>query len=96
MRMDYIETTEDSEYYVDSLFSKMIKAGHRTYFIDVKTTRQSDYFLSLTELRKKITPHGVVNERNKIFVYQEDFDKLAAGVKEALDFINSQKGVKSE
>ena len=74
----------------------MIKAGHRTYFIDVKTTRQQDYFLSLTELRKKITPNGIISERNKVFVYQEDFDKLAAGIKEALDFINSNKNVKSE
>lgn len=75
------------ESYGDSVFSKMIKAGHRTYFIDVKTTRQNDYFLSITELRKKITPVGVVNERNKVFIYQEDFDKLSEGMNEALEYI---------
>ncbi|MBR4871690.1 MAG: DUF3276 family protein [Alistipes sp.] len=96
MGLDIFESVESAEGYGDSLFSKMVKAGHRTYFIDVKTTRQRDYFLSLTELRKRITPNGIVNERNKVFVYQEDFDKLGEALKEALDFINSNKVTKSE
>ncbi|MBQ5874293.1 MAG: DUF3276 family protein [Alistipes sp.] len=96
MGLDIFESVESAEGYGDSLFSKMVKAGHRTYFIDVKTTRQRDYFLSLTELRKRITPNGIVNERNKVFVYQEDFDKLGEALKEALDFINSNKETKSE
>ena len=96
MGLDIFESVESAEGYGDSLFSKMVKAGHRTYFIDVKTTRQRDYFLSLTELRKSITPNGIVNERNKVFVYQEDFDKLGEALKEALDFINSNKETKSE
>ena len=91
---DFENRTNDG--FGDSVFTKMIKAGHRTYFIDVKTTRQRDYFLSLTELRKRITPNGIVNERNKVFVYQEDFDKLGEALKEALDFINSNKETKSE
>ncbi len=91
MGTDIFETAENTEGYGDSLFSKMIKAGHRTYFIDVKTTRHQDYFLSLTELRKRITPNGVVNERNKVFVYQEDFEKMAEGIKEAIEFINANK-----
>ena len=67
----------NGEGYGESVFTKMIKAGHRTYFIDVKTTRSNDYFLSVTELRKKITQDGsTVNERNKVFVYQEDIDKI--------------------
>lgn len=85
------EHTETPESYGESVFSKMIKAGHRTYFIDVKTTRQKDYFLSLTELRKKITPEGIVNERNKVFIYQEDFDKLFEGMTEALNHIKQSK-----
>lgn len=96
MGLDIFESVESAEGYGDSLFSKMVKAGHRTYFIDVKTTRQRDYFLSLTELRKRITPNGIVNERNKVFVYQEDFDKLGEALKETLDFINSNKETKSE
>ena len=45
METDIFETAENAEGYGNSLFSKMIKAGHRTYFIDVKTTRHQDYFL---------------------------------------------------
>lgn len=76
--------------YGESVFSKMVKAGHRTYFIDVKTTRSNDYFLSITELRKKITPTGIVNERNKVFVYQEDLEKFADGMEEVLQYMRSR------
>lgn len=78
-----------NEGFGDSVFTKMIKAGHRTYFIDVKTTRSNDYFLAVTELRKKITPSGTVNERNKVFVYQEDLDKFTEGLAEAIDYMRS-------
>ena len=75
--------------YGESVFTKMVKAGHRTYFIDVKTTRSNDYFLSITELRKKITPTGTVNERNKVFVYQEDIDKFTESMEEVLHYMRS-------
>ena len=78
-----------NEGFGDSVFTKMIKAGHRTYFIDVKTTRSNDYFLAVTELRKKITPSGTVNERNKVFVYQEDLDKFTEGLAETIDYMRS-------
>ena len=77
-----------SEGYSESVFSRMIKAGHRTYFIDVKTTRQDDYYLSITELRKKITRQGeVVTERNKVFVYQEDIDKFTDSMAEVVEYL---------
>ena len=77
-----------NEGYSESVFTKMIKAGHRTYFIDVKTTRQDDYYLSITELRKKITHQGeTVTERNKVFVYQEDTDKFAEGMAEVVEYL---------
>lgn len=76
--------------YGESVFSKMVKAGHRTYFIDVKTTRSNDYFLSITELRKKNTPTGQVNERNKVFIYQEDIDKFANSMEEVLQFMRAR------
>ena len=80
----------NGEGYGESVFTKMIKAGHRTYFIDVKTTRSNDYFLSVTELRKKITQDGsTVNERNKVFVYQEDINKFTEGLNEVIDYIRS-------
>lgn len=79
-----------SEGFGDSVFTKMVKAGHRTYFIDVKTTRSNDYFLAITELRKKILPNGsIVNERNKVFVYQEDMEKFTEGLTEAVEYMRS-------
>ena len=87
----------NGEGYGESVFTKMIKAGHRTYFIDVKTTRSNDYFLSVTELRKKITQDGsTVNERNKVFVYQEDIDKFTEGLNEVVDYIRSVSPLASD
>lgn len=79
----------NNESFGDSVFTKIIKAGHRTYFIDVKTTRSKDYFLAVTEVRKKITPNGTVNERNKVFVYQEDMEKFTEGLAEAVEYLRS-------
>ena len=81
--------------YGESVFTKMVKAGYRTYFIDVKTTRSNDLFLSITELRKKITPTGAINERNKVFVYQEDIEKFAESMEDVLHYMRSHM-VKSE
>lgn len=90
MDSEFLSPRKDStESYGDSVFTKMIKAGHRTYFIDVKTTRANDHFISITELRKKITPEGVVNERNKVFVYQEDLDKFMGGLKSVLNYLEN-------
>lgn len=76
-----------SDNFGESIFSKMIKAGHRTYFLDVKATRNKDYFMTITELRKKITENGTENERNKVFLYQEDFEKFAKGFNDAMEFV---------
>ena len=79
----------NNESFGDSVFTKLIKAGHRTYFIDVKTTRSKDYFLAVTEVRKKITANGTVNERNKVFVYQEDMEKFTEGLAGAVEYLRS-------
>lgn len=88
------ESVVKSDGYGESVFTRMIKAGHRTYFIDVKTTRQNDYFLSITELRKKIARDGsTVNERNKVFVYQEDIEKFANGMSDVLEYIRNHVNI---
>ena len=77
--------------YGDSVFAKMIKAGHRTYFIDVKTTRSNDHFMAITELRKKILSSGdTVTERNKVFIYQEDVERFAEGINEVLSYMRER------
>lgn len=81
---------EINEGFGDSVFTRMIKAGHRTYFLDVKTTRTNDYFLIITELRKKITSRGIESERNKVFLYKEDFEKFAGCFAETLEFVRAR------
>ena len=89
METEILATRKDAaDSYGESIYTKMIKAGHRTYFLDVKTTRANDHFISITELRKKTTANGEqVNERNKVFVYEEDLDKFIDGMNEVLDEI---------
>jgi hypothetical protein len=78
--------------YGESVYTKMIKAGHRTYFLDVKTTRSKDYFISITELRKKNVSDGSVTERNKVFIYEEDLEKFADGIQEVIQYMRERVG----
>ncbi|MBE9488352.1 MAG: DUF3276 family protein [Bacteroidetes bacterium] len=76
----------------DEVFSKKIKAGRRTYFFDVKTTKNDDYYLTITESRKKQNKEGeFVFEKCKLFLYKEDFIKFNDGLSSAIDFIKTQK-----
>lgn len=72
----------------DEIYSKVIRAGKRTYFFDVKATRNEDYFLTITESKKVFDSEGNSHyEKHKIFLYKEDFDKFAQGFEEAIGFI---------
>jgi hypothetical protein len=72
----------------DEIFSKVIRAGKRTYFFDVKATRSEDYYLTITESKKVFDNEGNSHyEKHKIFLYKEDFDKFAQGFEEAIGFI---------
>lgn len=76
----------------DQILSKAVKAGRRTYFFDVRATRGNDYFLTITESRKKIDSDGNIGfERHKIFLYKEDFAKFSCGLSEAIEFIKRNK-----
>jgi hypothetical protein len=70
-------------------FSKAVRAGKRTYFFDVKATRAMDLYLTITESKRRFTKEGEKPsyEKHKIFLYREDFDKFADGLKEAVQFI---------
>ncbi|MFT4203576.1 MAG: DUF3276 family protein [Chitinophagaceae bacterium] len=73
----------------DSVYSKRIKAGkRRTYFFDIKPTRSNDYYLTITESRKRFNEDGY--DRHKIFVYKEDFNKFIEGLTDALDYVKTQ------
>jgi hypothetical protein len=78
----------------DEIFSNAVRAGKRTYFFDVKATRGDDYYLTVTESKKKFSEDGKFHfEKHKLFLYKEDFEKFAGGLKEAIDFIQEKKGV---
>ena len=73
----------------DEIYSKVIRAGKRTYFFDVKATRSEDYYLTITESKKVFDPDGNSHyEKHKIFLYKEDFEKFALGFDEAIGFIS--------
>lgn len=74
----------------DSVYSKRIRAGkRRTYFFDVRTTRgNDDYFLTITESRKRFDDNGY--DRHKIFLYKEDFNKFSKALNEAVDHVKTE------
>lgn len=81
----------------DEIFSKAVRAGKRTYFFDVKATRKNDYYLTITERKRRYEQDGSFQvEKHKIFLYKEDFEKFAEGLNEVVDFIKSNKGFESE
>ena len=79
----------------DEIFTKIVRAGKRTYFFDVKTTRNEDYYLTITESKKRLGKEGkIFYEKHKIFLYKEDFDKFSDGLREAIGFIDEEKVIK--
>lgn len=72
----------------NDLFSKSVRAGKRTYFFDVKSTRGNDYYLTITESKKRFGQDGkFFYEKHKIFLYKEDFEKFMDGLNEAVNHI---------
>jgi len=74
----------------DEIFSKAIRAGKRTYFFDVKSTRKNELYLTITERKRKYEHDGSFQiEKHKIFLYREDFEKFTDGLTEVVEFIKS-------
>lgn len=85
---DY-EGTFSRERSSDEIYSKPVKAGKRTYFFDVKTTKgKNDFYLTITESKRKMEKDGrFTYDKHKIFLYKEDFDKFVEGLQEAVQYI---------
>ncbi len=76
----------------EDTFSRAVRAGKRTYFFDVKSTKRNDYYLTVTESKKRYHKDGrFYFEKHKVFLYKEDFDKFVEGLSDAIDFIKSAK-----
>ena len=74
------------------VYSKVVRAGKRTYFFDVKSTRNEEYYLTITESKKQFEDNGNFHyEKHKIFLYREDFEKFTDCLQEIVDFINQNQ-----
>ncbi len=76
------------------VFSKRVKAGKRTYFFDVKETKAGEYYITLTESKKKFNDESgkFFFEKHKIFLYKEDYSKFQEGLSDVLEFIQENQG----
>ena len=87
----------DEKIIKEEIFTKVVRAGKRTYFFDVKATRKDDYYLTITESKKRLGKEGkIFYEKHKVFLYKEDFEKFTEGLKDAVSFIeNGKREIKS-
>jgi hypothetical protein len=74
------------------IHSKVVRAGKRTYFFDVKSTRNEEFYLTITESKKRFEDNGNFHyEKHKIFLYREDFEKFTECLQEIIEFINNNQ-----
>ena len=74
----------------NEIFSKRVRAGKRTYFFDIKATRSNDYYLTITESKRKYKEDGFTYEKHKIFLYKEDFAKFVSALSETVDHVKEE------
>ena len=75
----------------EEIFSKAVRAGKRTYFFDVKSTRSEDYYLTITESKRRFSNESgkFFYEKHKLFLYREDFEKFLKGLDVVMKFIET-------
>lgn len=78
----------------EEVFSKKVRAGKRTYFFDVKATRSNDYYVTITESKKRLEDGVFV--KHKIFLYKEDFEKFTEGLMETLNYVKENQEVEEK
>lgn len=71
----------------EEIYSKRVRAGKRTYFFDVKATRSQDYYLTITESKKRYKDDGFFYEKHKIFLYKEDFNKFVEALNNCVNHV---------
>lgn len=74
----------------EEIFSQRVKAGKRTYFFDVKATKSNDYYLTITESKRRMRDDTFVFEKHKIFLYKEDFGKFIEALQGAVDHVKNE------
>jgi hypothetical protein len=73
----------------EEIFSRRVKAGKRTYFFDVKSTKSNDYYLTITESKRRMRDDSFSFEKHKIFLYKEDFAKFLEALQDAVDHVKN-------
>ncbi|MFI1745852.1 PUR family DNA/RNA-binding protein [Thalassobellus sediminis] len=77
----------------EEIFSKVLRAGRRTYFFDVRATKAEDYYLTITESKKFTNDDGSFHyKKHKIYIYKEDFSEFKEILAEMTDYIINEKG----
>lgn len=74
----------------DEIYSERVRAGKRTYFFDVKATRSNDYYLTITESKRRYKEDGFVYEKHKIFLYKEDFNKFLEALNKTIGHVKDE------
>lgn len=78
----------------EEVFSQVVKAGKRTYFFDVKSTRGNEYYLTITESKKRMGKDGkMYYEKHKIFLYKEDFENFIESLNSVFDYIKANQEI---
>ena len=79
--------------HIEEIFSKSLRAGRRTYFFDVRSTKAGDYYMTITESKRDFTEDGTpFYKKHKIYLYKEDFAQFQENLKEVSDYIIKEKG----
>ncbi len=81
---------ENKEKGRDEIYSERVRAGKRTYFFDVKATRSNDYYLTITESKRRFKDDGFFYEKHKIFLYKEDFHKFVDALNETVNHVKTE------
>ena len=83
---------ENDSKFREEIYSVSVRAGKRTYFFDVKSTRRDEFYLTITESKKRFEQDGNFHfEKHKIFLYKEDFEKFIEGLQEVVTFIDQNQ-----
>jgi len=78
----------------EEIYSKVLRAGRRTYFFDVRSTKAGDYYLTITESKKFTNEDGSFHyKKHKIYLYKEDFESFREIMEEMMDYIIDEKGL---
>lgn len=79
--------------HIEEIFSKSLRAGRRTYFFDVRSTKAGDYYMTITESKRDFTEDGTpFYKKHKIYLYKEDFTEFSNILNEMTDYVISEKG----